>query len=289
MTTTDSALTRMAQLQAQRAMTASGVCIVELTSMGRLGELYALYADIWQFDGARPLISVEFLRGLAKAGNYVVGAYVGEQLVGACVGFFGIPAGAELHSHMAGVSAAARGRNVGFALKLHQRAWALDRGITSIYWTADPLVRRNAHFNIAKLGARPAEYLPNFYGQMNDAINRGDDSDRISLRWNLAAGDVGAACDGASPVVDAAGLGATTVLACIDDEPIDHDVDAPAVLVELPADIERIRAASPELAGRWRVAVRYRLGGLMARGYRVIGFPSPGAYLLTAPERSTHS
>ncbi len=56
-------------------------------------------------------------------------------------------------------------------MKLHQRAWAIARGIPVIEWTFDPLVARNAYFNIRKLGAMPVEYLPNFYGIMGDGIN----------------------------------------------------------------------------------------------------------------------
>ena len=74
---------------------------------------------------------------------------------------------------------------MGFALKLHQRAWCLDRGITLMEWTYDPLVARNAYFNLSKLGATVAEYLPDFYGVMGDGINRFDESDRILVHWPL--------------------------------------------------------------------------------------------------------
>ncbi len=52
-------------------------------------------------------------------------------------------------------------------------------------WTFDPLVRRNAWFNIAVLGAEVAEYLPSFYGSMTDAINAGDESDRLLVAWDV--------------------------------------------------------------------------------------------------------
>ncbi len=47
--------------------------------------------------------------------------------------------------------------------------------------------RRNAYFNLTKLGAVPDEYLPNFYGPMTDGINGGDDTDRLLVRWRLRA------------------------------------------------------------------------------------------------------
>ena len=104
-------------------------------------------------------MTLELLRAFTKAGNYVGGAFDGGRLVGACVGFFHAPAEDALHSHIAGVAPGLTGRNVGFALKLHQRAWALLRGVSEIAWTFDPLVSRNAYFNLVKLGA-PAGRVP---------------------------------------------------------------------------------------------------------------------------------
>ena len=50
-------------------------------------------------------------------------------------------------------------------------------------WTFDPLVRRNAHFNLAVLGATVDEYLVDFYGPLPDAVNAGDESDRLLVVW----------------------------------------------------------------------------------------------------------
>ena len=50
-------------------------------------------------------------------------------------------------------------------------AWALERGLSEVTWTFDPLVRRNAWFNIEVLGGHITEYVPNFYGTMSDSIN----------------------------------------------------------------------------------------------------------------------
>src|SRR6478752_4811786 len=141
-------------------------------------------------------MSLELLRAFTKAGNYVGGAFDGDRLVGACVGFFHAPTEDALHSHIAGVLPGLGGRHVGFALKLHQRAWAMLRGVGEIAWTFDPLVSRNAYFNLVKLAARPTEYLPNFYGAMLDSINGDDDSDRLLVRWELRAPAVVAACAG---------------------------------------------------------------------------------------------
>ncbi|MEV7013173.1 hypothetical protein AB0N02_42270, partial [Streptosporangium sp. NPDC051022] len=145
---------RDAVRDAERVAGAAGVRIAELSGIGDFEGVRRLFDDIWQSDPGNAPISVELMRALSHAGNYVAGAYDGERLVGASVAFLAAPVGRALHSHVTG---AAAGRGAGLALKLHQRAWALERGLDRITWTYDPLVRRNAHFNLVKLGARPVE------------------------------------------------------------------------------------------------------------------------------------
>lgn len=110
------------------AAASAGVRVRGLHELAELDAVYRLYDSIWRPDPMNPPITTELLRALTKAGNYVGGAYDGDELIGACVGFFSAPTERAMHSHVAGVSGAARGRSVGFALKLHQRAWALQRG-----------------------------------------------------------------------------------------------------------------------------------------------------------------
>ena len=150
---------------ADAAALAAGVAVREISDLAELADVVGLYASIWGRD-ANPPMTLELLRAFTKAGNYVGGAFEDGRLVGACVGFFHAPSEDALHSHIAGVSRDVLGRHVGFALKLHQRAWAMLRGVSEIAWTFDPLVSRNAWFNLVKLAARPVEYLPNFYGAM---------------------------------------------------------------------------------------------------------------------------
>jgi predicted GNAT superfamily acetyltransferase len=265
------------------AATAAGVRVRELRELAELDEVYRLYDSIWRPDPSNPPVTTELLRALTKAGNYVGGAYDGDELIGACVGFFSAPAEVSMHSHVAGVSGAARGRNVGFALKLHQRAWALRRGVSTISWTFDPLIRRNAYFNVAKLAARPTEYLTNFYGDMRDGINSGDDTDRLLVRWELDAPAVGAAAARRSAIIDARLMpGATVALACgTDGRPAVADPAGDGVLlVAVPPDAEGMRRTDPGAAKAWRAALREVLGGLLTDGARVTGFDRAGWYVV---------
>jgi len=268
---------------ADAAAAEAGIEIRILTRVEEFAQVAALFRGIWTAEGDRAPVNVETLRALSKAGSYVGGAFEGDELVGACFGFFAAPERRALHSHIAGVSARMRGRNVGFALKVHQRSWALEHGLDEISWTFDPLISRNAYFNLVKLAATPTGYLRNFYGQMSDALNGADDTDRMLVTWYLHDPAVSAACRGSAPEATAAA--ADTLLGREDDAvPVAHETSARLVRVSLPRDIESLRRTDPELATRWRLAVRATLGDLMDEGARVLSFDRSGAYTIDRGE-----
>ena len=137
-----------------------------------------------------------------------------------------------------------RNRHIGTALKLHQRMWAVERGIDAISWTFDPLVRRNAILNICKLGVDVKGYEIDFYGQMPDAINIGDPTDRVFAWWHLSSAKVADAVAGRVLPLDAAML-----------TQAGRDIR----VVEIPADIVELRGADPVAARRWRLSLREHL------------------------------
>jgi predicted GNAT superfamily acetyltransferase len=245
---------------AQAAADSVGVVVRELSAVDQLNQTVSLLSDIWGRAGSPP-VTPELLRAFSKAGNYIAGAYDGERLVGATIGFHSTPERHSLHSHIAGVAPGLIGRSVGFAMKLHQRAWALERGIDIIEWTFDPLVARNAYFNIVKLGAAPVEYLTNFYGVMSDMINGSDETDRLLMRWTLK-----------DPVVVSAA--ATGRIPSSDPGRPGH------VTVAIPTDIESMRVDEPELAHEWRLRVRERLTELLGNGGRITGFDRVQGYVV---------
>lgn len=257
--------------------TAHGLVVQELHDLRELKGANALFEEIWgSSPGASPM-GVEQMRALSHAGNYVAGAFDDGRLVGASVAFFAAPAGEALHSHVTG---ALPGRRAGLALKLHQRQWALARGLRRITWTYDPLVRRNAHFNLAKLGGRPVEYLASFYGAIDDVINGGDDTDRALIAWEL--NDAAAVAAAASrPVPVTVPDDAAIALSVRDGLPVIGRGDAATLLVEVPPDIEALRRTDPGAAKAWRLAMREVLSGLLADGARVIGFHDRSSYVIT--------
>lgn len=271
---TSTALPGTAAADAERAAARSGVRLLPLDTLAGVRDAADLFAQVWRTDTATPPLTAEVMRAVEHAGGYVVGAYEGDVLIGASSGFLGIdPQGLPvLHSHISGVLEP--GRGIGLALKLHQRAWALARGIGSITWTFDPLVRRNAWFNLVKLGAVGVEYLPDFYGPMSDGVNVGESSDRLFTHWDLTAAPRGPLhAEGAVLVLDDVKAAPAPTAGSF--------ADASALTLRLPADIETMRATAPATATAWRLAVRRVLVPAFADGFTVRGM-TPDACLVLA-------
>ncbi len=212
----------------------------------------AVFSEVW--GDAEPVVPAELLIALVHSGNYVaVARSASGQVVAASVGVRGIDHGGApiLHSHVTGVSAAARGSGVGGALKEHQRAWAAARELSAITWTFDPLVRRNARFNIARLGADVTGYLPDFYGEMTDVVNAGDTSDRLAVRWTVA-----------------------------EHRTRKLDPTRPVALVPTPDDVVELRRSDPATVAAWRARHRRELATALDDGAHVVGFSAEGAYVL---------
>lgn len=249
----------------------------ELGEVSELRELEALFATIWE-RAKEPPLNAETLRALSHSGNYVAGAWRDGRLIGGLVGFLGRRASSELllHSHILGVRPEAQAQGVGFALKQHQRRWATERGIETVTWTFDPLVRRNAYFNLAKLGGEVAAYHVDFYGGMSDAINARDETDRVVVRWSTGA------TRPAAPEVEALLEAGAVVTLRVDADggPAPAPRRAAVQLCQVPEDIVALRRSWPELASRWRLALRDALGGALAEGRRVVGVTRSGWYVL---------
>lgn len=263
--------TAQAVAAATAAATASGVRLQPLDTLTGVQEAAALFARVWRTDRATPPLSAEVMRAVEHAGGYVVGAYAGNELVGASAGFLGLDGSTPvLHSHISGVTRP--GGGIGLALKLHQRAWALQRGVETITWTFDPLVRRNAWFNLAKLGAVGVEYLVDFYGPMSDGVNGGDSTDRLFTRWHLTARPR------PLPAVDRGHV----LLEDRDGVPFAGSaaLSADPLLVALPPDVEQLRLRDPEAARSWRLAVREALVPAFAEGCTTRGITRDGFLVL---------
>src|SRR5262245_32721548 len=161
-----------------------GLAVDAVHDVDAAARVVDLFARVWTTDGGA-LVRRELVWAMAASGAYVSSATLEGQVVGASLGWLGLDDGAvALHSHLTAVDPQLRDTGVGLALKRHQRAWCLERNIDRIRWTFDPAVRRNAWFNLTKLGATIVAYAVDFYGPLDDAINAGDDSDRAVVSWD---------------------------------------------------------------------------------------------------------
>lgn len=278
-------------LQARAAAAAAadraGVRIGDVHDLGHLRAVSALFDTVWGRDraAAGSAMSTEMLRAMAHAGCQVSAAFEPDgAVIAATAAILGLEDGELfLHSHITGTLAGTRGRGVGWALKQYQRSWCLDRDIRTVRWTYDPLIRRNAVFNVIKLGARPVAYIEDAYGTMPDAVNAGMPTDRAVAVWDLLAGRAVQAAAGRFAEPRLEGLrrsGATTVLEDRDGEPRTAEVAGPRILARVPDDAEAMRAQDPERARRWLDAARRTLAVALRDGYQVTGFTRDGWYVL---------
>jgi predicted GNAT superfamily acetyltransferase len=259
------------------------VDIVELAP-DDLAAAGALLARVWGVPPERGFVDTHTFRAYLLAGEPLLGAYLAgrahdpDALVGVSIGFVGThPGGLHVHSHATGIDPAHQHTGIGRAMKLVQREWALARGITEIRWTFDPLVARNAYFNLTKLGAIGAAYHANVYGMMGDAVNAGDDSDRVEARWDLT-GPVGRP----APDLDALTAAGAAVILSLDGEVWRETRLVPTLLAYVPPDIVAIRRADPAAARRWRLAARDSIGRALDLGYGATGATRDGWWVLEA-------
>ncbi|WP_037953984.1 chorismate synthase [Streptomyces sp. PRh5] len=270
-------VTMDAEALATAAARAAGVAVRTVHDVAGVQAVADFFAEVWRLPRSNPPYPAEVLHSIVHAGGAVHAAYTtvpgGERLSGAAVAVFGPPADREVYSLVAAATASDRG--VGHAVKQAQRGWALERGAHTMRWTFDPLVARNARFNLVKLGAVGAEYLVDLYGPMNDGVNDGDESDRLTARWDLLAGPAPAPAD------DTGDRAAAPVLRRAPDGGPLAARDGDRLWCRVPGDVVALRTADPALALRWRHAVREVFTEAYAEGFRATAMSRDGWYRLT--------
>jgi len=213
-------------------------------------EVSHLFASVWGRNEEGVPISSEMMRSLVHAGGLVSASYDGDSLVGAAV--LGRDEPGACYGFIAAVAPGLGDRGLGRTLKQHQRDWALARGITTMRWTFDPLVARNARVNLSRLGATAEHYEVAFYGEMADEQNAGEVGDRLVATWRMDSDRVALALSSGLPEPRVP-VGAVA----------DGPDGAPAVWAEagdrwirVPADVHAVRRERGGLATAWREAAR---------------------------------
>ncbi len=228
--------------------------IKELATINEQNNARQVFDQTWLLDSGSEITS-NLLRAMVHSGAYLSGAFIENKIVGAAFAFPATNNGLHLHSHMTAVLDEYRDKGVGYALKIDQWNWAKKHQYSHLSWTFDPLVRRNAKLNIVKLGVDISAYYPNFYGQMPDALNAGDESDRLMVLWST---DI--------------------------DEPktrelITHPKPSD-VLIEIPEDIVVIRTKNQSESMKWRRQVRDQFLAAFEKNGKVVGFSANNEYVV---------
>ncbi len=248
----------------------------DLTTEQDLIEVERLQRDVWMMEDIA-VVPDRMMQVFIHCGGHLMGAFDDERMIGFTMALVARDGdGLRLWSHMSGVLDAYRGQGIGFALKAQQRKWALKHGYKTIAWTYDPLQRVNANFNLRRLGSIGIHYHQDFYGEMLDEINRGMPSDRLEVVWDLASARVVDHADGeAQPVLVETH---DTHFVVTSDHNLMPILTLPekftnlCYFVEIPYDLETVRALGKDAIVAWRMAHRQTLGALLVSGYRVVDF-----------------
>jgi predicted GNAT superfamily acetyltransferase len=208
----------------------------------------------WNMDAGTE-ITPNLLQAMVHSGSYLSGALIDNKIVGAAFAFPATNDGLHLHSHMTAVLPEFRDNGVGYALKIDQWNWAKRNKYSQLSWTFDPLVRRNAKLNIVKLGVDISTYYPNFYGAMPDALNAGDESDRLMVSWSTDIDEPKAR------------------------ELITHPKPGD-ILIEIPEDIVAIRSKNQSESMKWRKQVREQFLAAFEKNGKVVGFSANNEYVV---------
>ena len=247
----------------------------------------ALQSEIWGAAFADQ-VPASLLRVATSIGGLAVGAFADD---GAMVGFVfslaGIRDGEPIHwSHMLAVREAARGSGIGRRLKEAQRAELARRGIARVLWTFDPLQARNAHLNFNRLGVRVVDYVENMYGITQSPLHHGLATDRLVVMLPTAVASV----ERSIPAYASNGSVPIRTPFPRPGDASDDATGAPAVLIEIPHDLQAVVSRAPAEATVWRMGTRASFRAALRDGYEVLGLRRDQAagrafYVLADPKQ----
>jgi predicted GNAT superfamily acetyltransferase len=176
--------------EAAASLQETGIVVRPLHEVDEMSLGVELQRRVWNYSELDTVAEQMFV--VAKeSGGQVLAAFQEGMAVGFALAFAGTHHGKiHLHSHMVGVVPEYQNQGVGRLLKLAQREDAIARGIDLIEWTFDPLQLKNAHFNLACLGAIVRRYIPNCYGRTSSPLHAGLPTDRLVAEWWIQSGRV---------------------------------------------------------------------------------------------------
>jgi chorismate synthase len=267
----------------------AGFTVRDFRSWSDYEACIALQQHTWgeSFDD---IVPINVLRVVQMVGGIAAGAFAADgELLGFVFGITGVENGTPVHwSDMLAVQSRARDRGVGEALKRYQRDALLQRGVSRVYWTFDPLESRNAYINFVRLGVTASKYERDLYGQSHSPLHVGIGTDRLIVTWDLASQRVIRRLQRERDALDAHNVplvnrpaGEYGISAS---GPPRLDLDVDYVRIAIPADIQELKTRAVAVAAEWRKHTRAAFEYYLSAGYVVVDFVrggSTGSYVLT--------
>jgi predicted GNAT superfamily acetyltransferase len=156
--------------------------IRSVSTLEQFERCVVLQSEVWGYNDGDTIPRRVFIVA-QRIGGQVLGAFDGDTMIGFAMSLPGYRDGRSyLHSHMLAVLPEYRNTGIGRRLKLAQRDDAIVRGFDLMEWTFDPLEIKNAHLNIARLGAIVRRYQPDFYGPSTSPLQGGLPTERCNTR-----------------------------------------------------------------------------------------------------------
>jgi predicted GNAT superfamily acetyltransferase len=139
------------------------------------------------------------------------------------------------------------------------------------------LQSRNAALNIARLGVRVEEYLPDCYGRFPSVIEKGLPSDRFVVNWQIGSVHVARRLRGLrlrDVSLDLPRINETrrNDEGFIVNRGISFSFAAPRLLLEIPANTDEMRVRALRLARQWRLETRRMFQRAFQSGCRILDF-----------------
>jgi predicted GNAT superfamily acetyltransferase len=211
-----------------------------------------------------------------EMGGLAAGAFdASGAMLGFIFGISGLRRSRLAHwSDMCAVAESARDRGIGRQLKLFQREVMLSRGIEVVHWSFDPLVARNAWFNVARLGAEPDEYVTDMYPDSDSPLHTALGTDRFIVRWELRPEPPALLKEAPPARFEAPDFRLGSSESSLPAE------FPPRFCVPIPPDAFALAKEDPGAARALRAETRAIFRAALSGGWRVRGFDQTRRYLL---------
>ena len=250
------------------------IVVKKLQTIEQFQEMHKLDQEIWN----RAPISVTQLIAVSNNGGIVLGAYKDTELVGINYAFPAFQNGETyLYSLILGVKRKYREQGIGELLKTHLKEHALEAGYEKCLWVFDPLESRNANLNFTKLRAYAYQYIPDFYGELEDPFSVNLPTDRLFICWYLNDSDYLRWDEQMDELIETASeiVPWQKTIAGLPMLDLENQFNAKlsylneSYLLAVPTNFQKLKVESPALAEDWRYKTRTIFIEMFKQGYAI--------------------